>query len=207
VVEVVEKNERRILRVFHHPQAAYTGPLVVLIDEGTASASEVLAGALKDYDRAVVVGSPRSYGKGLVQRLFHLDQEIFPLAPTDKAGVVKLTTSVYYSPSGHTPANGGIAPHIALQTKKVDPELVAPAGSPIADELPFREARPGEFSAKEELMKQRLAVLSKKHPAAKAITDEQELKEAVAIAFDYAELERRLAPRVDSRRAEAEVAR
>ncbi len=84
-------------------------PIAVLIDEGSASASEILAGALQDHRRALVVGE-RSYGKGSVQ-------SIFPLA--DKKTGVKLTTAYYYTPSGRNisrtaTSRGGIAPDLPV---------------------------------------------------------------------------------------------
>ncbi len=66
-------------------------PLIVLVDEGTASASEIVAGAIQDWDRGVIMGHP-TYGKGLVQ-------QIFPVG-TDDQVALKLTTAKYYVPSG-----------------------------------------------------------------------------------------------------------
>lgn len=80
---------------------AYTsGPLVVLINEYSASAAELVAGALKDHDRAVVIGA-RSFGKGSVQTLLHLTG----------GGALKLTTALYYTPSGRTTQAHGVSPH------------------------------------------------------------------------------------------------
>jgi carboxyl-terminal processing protease len=66
-------------------------PMIVLVDRASASASEILAGALQDHDRALIVGAP-TWGKGLVQSLFPLDEGYF----------LKLTTARYYTPSGRS---------------------------------------------------------------------------------------------------------
>jgi carboxyl-terminal processing protease len=87
--------EVRVVK-YHQP---YNFPLVVLVNEKSASASEIVSGALQDHDRAVILGVP-TYGKGLVQ-------QVYPLS--DKAGMA-LTTAFYYTPSGRSiqkPLSGG----------------------------------------------------------------------------------------------------
>ena len=86
----------------NHDETDY--PLVVLIDEESASASEIVAGALQDHRRGVVIGQP-SFGKGSVQTIFEL--------PDDRA--LKLTIARYFTPSGKSIQNKGISPDIWIQ--------------------------------------------------------------------------------------------
>jgi carboxyl-terminal processing protease len=89
------------------------GPLVVLIDGGSASASEIVAGAIKDSESGVLVGA-RTFGKGLVQTVFNLG---------DKEGV-KLTTNKYLTPDGHDIHAKGIEPDVVVeQPKDVEEDL------------------------------------------------------------------------------------
>jgi carboxyl-terminal processing protease len=80
-------------------------PLIVLIDEGSASASEIVAGALQDQHRALIMGE-RSFGKGSVQSLFYFDRA--------RTSGVKFTTARYYTPSGRSVQEGGIDPDIRV---------------------------------------------------------------------------------------------
>lgn len=121
VVGVMENSKTRVMRD-NGFQNLYNGPLVVLVDEETASAGEVLAGALKDHKRALLVGSKSTYGKGSVQKLFQIQDQVFNLGVVNGAGngVLKLTTSVFYTPMGHSPANGGVSTDIALTNKEAE---------------------------------------------------------------------------------------
>ena len=88
------------------------GKLVVLIDEGSASASEILSGAIQDHDRGIVIGR-RSFGKGLVQRPFNLPD----------GAVIRLTTSRYHTPSGRCiqrPYEKGVEDYAKEMTKRLE---------------------------------------------------------------------------------------
>lgn len=83
-------------------------PMVVLINEGSASASEIVAGALQDYKRAIILGT-RSFGKGSVQTVF----------PIDNKTALKLTTALYYTPSGRSIQATGIVPDVLVNNMVV----------------------------------------------------------------------------------------
>src|SRR4030043_113920 len=105
------ENEERI-EEYTASKGKYTEiPLVVLINGFSASASELVAGALKDNNRAVLIGE-RSYGKGVVQALYKL---------SDKSGI-KFTTATYYLPSGVSVEGTGISPDITIELKPEDEE-------------------------------------------------------------------------------------
>ena len=86
-------------------------PMIVLIDAGSASASEIVAGALQDQHRALIMGE-RSFGKGSVQSLL----------PLSRTSALKLTTARYYTPSGRSVQEGGIEPDIRVP-QLTDPDL------------------------------------------------------------------------------------
>ena len=105
--EVVSQRGRRredIERYYARPgDYAHGLPLIVLVDSGSASASEIVAGALQDHRRALVMGE-RSFGKGSVQTLL----------PLSETTALRLTTARYFTPSGRSVQEGGIEPDIAV---------------------------------------------------------------------------------------------
>ena len=97
----------------------YDGPLTVLVDETSASASEIFAAAIQDYKRGIIIGSTSTYGKGTVQRNIPLNPQsennLFNTAKADDLGTVKLTLQKFYR------INGG-----ATQLRGVEPDVVLP---------------------------------------------------------------------------------
>ncbi|OON65873.1 carboxy terminal-processing peptidase [Hymenobacter sp. CRA2] len=128
------------------PKVLYDGPLVVLVNRYSASASEILAGAIQDYKRGVIVGNT-TYGKGTVQRIFELDDIMNTdqnpqLAALKPFGSLKLTIQKYYRING-----------ASTQFKGVTPDILVPDGySTLADgeqdtdyPLPWDEIAPAKY--------------------------------------------------------------
>jgi carboxyl-terminal processing protease len=96
------------------PSVAYTGPLAVLVDRFSASASEIVAGALQNYGRAVVIGDTSTHGKGTVQTLVELQRDRRIPGAASRVGAVKLTVQKFYLPDGSSTQLKGVVPDIIL---------------------------------------------------------------------------------------------
>ncbi|MCP5048603.1 MAG: tail-specific protease, partial [bacterium] len=115
VVQV--KDNRSQVMVLDDPDSSvtYSGPLVVLVDIISASASEILAAALQDYNRAVIVGGAHSYGKGTVQWVINLDRFLAQSSPDRKPfGALAITIQKYYRIDGTSIQLKGVVPDIVL---------------------------------------------------------------------------------------------
>ena len=92
----------------------YTGPMVVVIDKSSASASEILAGALQDFNRAVVVGDSSTFGKGTVQQPMDIGRMLPLFAARNRAGFLKVTIQKFYRPSGSSTQMDGVVPQVVI---------------------------------------------------------------------------------------------
>jgi len=114
VVQVAGRGGRKEILRDKDPSVIWDGPLVVLVNQYSASASEILAAALQDYNRAVIVGSTSTFGKGTVQRFIDLDRTIPGRTDIKPLGTVKLTMQKFYRINGGSTQLRGVVPDIIL---------------------------------------------------------------------------------------------
>ncbi len=116
---VVQVQDQRKLQILSDPDpdTVYRGPLIVLVNRMSASASEILAAALQDYGRAVIVGDTKTHGKGTVQTLSALSQA------NPSLGQVKLTTASFYRIAGGSTQLNGVKPDIVIPSALDSMEL------------------------------------------------------------------------------------
>jgi len=143
VVQVKTASGKAVVLDDRDPQVQYGGPLVILVNENSASASEILAAAMQDYKRAVIVGSP-TYGKGTVQQFFELDDALPAQFNAYKPfGALKLTTQKFYRINGGTTQLRGVTPDVILP----DAYSYLEYGEKEQDyPLPFDEISPAKYS-------------------------------------------------------------
>ena len=124
------------------PRVSYNGPLAVLVNRFSASASEIFAAAIQDYARGVIIGQ-QTFGKGTVQNLYSLDQYV---RRPDEAGLGQLTLTIgkYYRVTGESTQHRGVWPDIALPSA-IDVELVGESVRESA--LPWDTIRTTKFQA------------------------------------------------------------
>lgn len=123
-------------------RVAYNGPLAVLVDRFSASASEIFAGAIQDYARGVIIGQ-QTFGKGTVQNLYSLDQ-YFRSDDEKGFGQLTLTIGKYYRVTGASTQHRGVYPDISLPSN-IDTEIVGESARENA--LPWDTVKTTRFSA------------------------------------------------------------
>ena len=112
VVQVKSTGNRKQVLYDKDPQVVWDGPLVVLMNKMSASASEILAGALQDYNRAVIIGNEKSFGKGTVQNVIDLNR--FISNSSYDLGAIKITTDKFYRINGESVQLEGVKSDIII---------------------------------------------------------------------------------------------
>ncbi|MCC3155265.1 carboxy terminal-processing peptidase [Hymenobacter sp. BT770] len=115
MVQVRDGQGRTQVLTDNDPRVQYSGPLVVLVNKYSASASEILAAAVQDYHRGIIMGSTSTYGKGTVQRIFDLDEALpTELNNVKPIGSLKLTTQKFYRVNGGSTQFKGVVSDIVV---------------------------------------------------------------------------------------------
>ncbi len=123
----------------------FDGPLVIMVNTSSASASEIMAAAMQDYHRAIIIGTTQTYGKGTVQRIYNMDDYLKPdYEDLKPIGSVKMTVQKFYR------INGG-----ATQLKGVTPDIIVPDAYSLIDRgekesdypMPWDEIKPANYTS------------------------------------------------------------
>jgi len=177
------------------PSMFYSGPLVVLVDRFSASASEIFAGAIQDYGRGLIVGQ-QTYGKGTVQNAHPLNYTIFGRKP--ELGQLNVTIGKYYRITGESTQDRGVTPDIALPSL-IDANEVGESTRDRA--LPWDHIEPAAFKPEGDL-KSVTATLQKLHEERTANSaDFRYLHDDIA-ALDAMRSQKTLSLNLDTREAE-----
>ena len=124
VVQAKDSNGKITVSQDTNPELVYNGPLIVLVNRLSASASEIFAAALQDYGRAVIVGDERSFGKGTVQTVLDLGRLMSPFSlSTADAGALKLTIQKFYRVRGGSTQLKGVESDIVLPSLTDNSEI------------------------------------------------------------------------------------
>ncbi len=162
VVQSKDSNGKVTVSLDHDPSVSYTGPLVVLMNRLSASASEIFAAAIQDYGRGVVVGDEKSFGKGTVQQMIDVGRVMpfFSLGSAN-AGALKLTSSKFYRVRGGSTQFEGVKSDIVLPSLTDNPEI---GESALPNALPYDEVAPQRIE-RDEVMTGIIASLKERSDA------------------------------------------
>lgn len=130
IVQVRSRGGDNVVLRDRDKDVQYEGPLAIMVNEYSASASEIMAAAMQDYKRAVIIGSSSTFGKGTVQRMYNMD-DFVPKSELGSLGALKLTVQKFYRANGGSTQLKGVAsdivlpdPYYEVGEKKVDDALV-----------------------------------------------------------------------------------
>ncbi len=136
----------------------YAGPLAVLVNRYSASASEIFAAAIQDYGRGVIIGE-RTFGKGTVQSIVKLERPFNMFMKQPDLGQLKLTVAKFYRVSGGSTQHIGVIPDIALPSM-IDPEVVGE--DTYSSSLPWSTISKAPYTPENEVTRDDIAVLKQK---------------------------------------------
>jgi carboxyl-terminal processing protease len=183
VVQLKETSGRTEVLEDPEPGVVWDGPLVVLVNRASASASEIFAGAIQDYARGVIVGQ-QTYGKGSVQNLYPLDR--YALGPRAGYGQLTVTIGKYYRVTGESTQHRGVTPDIQLPSP-IDVKAVGESTQDHA--LPWDRIRSADFNSVQTLSAQQISLLTRNHESRlRADPDLQAVTAAVAEAHRQNEM-------------------
>ncbi|MCZ2267765.1 MAG: carboxy terminal-processing peptidase [Ignavibacteriales bacterium] len=178
-------------------QIVYDGPLAVLVNRFSASASEIFAGAIQDYQRGIIIGE-QTFGKGTVQNLIDLNRVSSNKKNT--LGQLKITIAKYYRVSGASTQNRGVIPDITFPSA-IDPKDFGESAEPSA--LPYDEIKPVSFNKFEDIKKFIPELLTKHQARISNDKDFEFLKEDIRI-YQENKLKESISLNEDKRKIEKE---
>lgn len=143
VVQIKDVRGRVQIMDDERSSCVYDGPLVVLVDHLSASASEILAAALQDYGRAVIIGDEKTFGKGTVQKVEDLGRFLnLPRERPARGGALKITTQKFYRVTGGSTEGRGVLPDIHLPSVY---DVSKIAESSLKNTFPYDEITPASY--------------------------------------------------------------
>jgi len=143
VVQVKDSYGKILARSDRNPKVVYNGPLAVLTSRHSASASEILAGALQNYGRALIIGNDSTHGKGTVQQVLPLEDYVLRAYNSDnKAGAAKLTIQKYYLPNGFSVQRKGVVSDISVPSVA---DITAVGEADLDNALAWDYIKPARF--------------------------------------------------------------
>ncbi|GAA0872521.1 carboxy terminal-processing peptidase [Gangjinia marincola] len=142
VVQVKSKSEEREVLKDRDKSIVWNGPLVILVNELSASASEILAGAMQDYKRAIIIGGKQTYGKATVQNVVDLNRWMRNSDLGDM-GALKVTTQKYYRVSGESNQLKGVESDVVVPTRYSFMEV---GEKDLSNPLPWDEIERADFT-------------------------------------------------------------
>ena len=120
----VKDSEGKVTPYFdENPGVSWSGPLVVKTNKMSASASEIFAGAIKDYHRGLIVGDPQTHGKGTVQTVADISEMLFGAAAKESMGALKLTIQQFYLPDGRSTQREGVLADVTLPSLTANADI------------------------------------------------------------------------------------